>query len=131
MNYGLRRLESLGVTPKEIRVTGGGAKSAVWRQIMADVFGVPVVAMMEDEGAALGGALQAAWCVARQSGRGPTDLVKLVRNIVKVDATTRCKPDRRRHAHYRHLQELQDELGLASRRVFARQRELTRLSVSN
>ena len=59
MNYGLRRLATLGVKAKEIRLTGGGAKSAVWRQIMADVFGVPVVGMVEDEGAALGGALQA------------------------------------------------------------------------
>ncbi len=66
MNYGLRRLAALGVKAKEIRVTGGGAKSPVWRQIMADIFGVPVVAMVEDEGAALGGALQAAWCVSRR-----------------------------------------------------------------
>ena len=57
LNYGLRRLEKLGVKAKEIRLTGGGAKSVVWRQIMADIFGVPVVAMVEDEGAALGGAL--------------------------------------------------------------------------
>ena len=34
MNYGLRRLAELGVRAKEIRVTGGGAKSPVWRQIM-------------------------------------------------------------------------------------------------
>ena len=61
MNYGLRRLAALGVKAREIRVTGGGARSPVWRQIMADVFGVPVVAMAEDEGAALGAALQAAW----------------------------------------------------------------------
>ena len=28
---------------------------------MADIFGVPVVAMQEDEGAGLGAAIQAAW----------------------------------------------------------------------
>ena len=38
MNYGLRRLEKLGVKPTQIRATGGGAKSKLWRQIMADVF---------------------------------------------------------------------------------------------
>ena len=38
MNYGLRRLARLGVKPREIRVTGGGAKSPVWRQLMADIF---------------------------------------------------------------------------------------------
>jgi DNA polymerase III alpha subunit len=35
MNYGLRRLAQLGVKAKEIRITGGGAKSPVWRQMMA------------------------------------------------------------------------------------------------
>ena len=69
MNYGLRRLTALGIKPREIRVTGGGARSTVWRQLMADIFGVPVVAMVEDEGAALGGALQAAWCVARRDDK--------------------------------------------------------------
>src|SRR6185295_7232236 len=38
MNYGLQRLAKLGVKPRQIRVTGGGAKSAIWRQIMADIF---------------------------------------------------------------------------------------------
>src|SRR5256886_4194616 len=36
MNYGLRRLRQLGIQPKQIRATGGGAKSRAWRQIMAD-----------------------------------------------------------------------------------------------
>ena len=31
MNFGLRRLAELGVKPKQIRATGGGAKSKVWR----------------------------------------------------------------------------------------------------
>jgi len=38
MNYGLRRLTELGVKPTQIRATGGGAKSKIWRQIMADIF---------------------------------------------------------------------------------------------
>jgi xylulokinase len=57
--YGLQRLSSLGVTPKEIRLTGGGSKSAFWRQLCADVFGCPVVTLAEPEGAALGAAIQA------------------------------------------------------------------------
>lgn len=122
MNYGLRRLAALGVTPKEIRVTGGGAKSPVWRQMMADIFGVPVVAMVEDEGAALGGAIQAAWCVARREGKPDAKLETFTRGIVKVNAATRCKPDRKRHAHYAKVQAVQDELGLALRKVFELQR---------
>ncbi len=59
MAYGLRRMESLGLTPSEIRLTGGGSQSPVWRQILADVFGYPVVTMQSAEGAALGAAIQA------------------------------------------------------------------------
>jgi xylulokinase len=59
MAYGLRRMESLGLEPTEIRVTGGGSQSPVWRQILADVFGYPVVTMQNAEGAALGAAIQA------------------------------------------------------------------------
>jgi xylulokinase len=57
--YGLAGLRSLGVVPTEIRVTGGGSKSAVWRQICADILGCRVVTLAEAEGAALGAAIQA------------------------------------------------------------------------
>ena len=59
MAYGLRRMESLGLKPSEIRLTGGGSKSPAWRQILADIFGYPVVTMQSAEGAALGAAIQA------------------------------------------------------------------------
>ncbi|MBI5690360.1 MAG: xylulokinase [Verrucomicrobia bacterium] len=126
MNYGLRRLATLGVKAKEIRLTGGGAKSAVWRQIMADVFGVPVVGMQEDEGAALGGALQAAWCVARREGRGGAKIADFTSGVVALNEATRCVPDKGRHARYRELQGLQDDLSGALRGVFARHRAWSR-----
>jgi xylulokinase len=68
MNYGLRRLAELGVTAKQIRATGGGAKSKLWRQIMADVFNAEVVTLKVSEGAAYGAALQALWCWRLQQG---------------------------------------------------------------
>ncbi len=43
----------------EVRVSGGGAKSPVWRQILADVLGVELVTVQAAEGAALGAALLA------------------------------------------------------------------------
>ncbi len=118
MNYGLRRLAALGVKAKEIRVTGGGAKSAAWRQIMADVFGVPVVAMVEDEGAALGGALQAAWCVALREGQRTT-LADLTARVVAVNEATRCAPRKENVARYRGLQAAQDGLSRATRPLFS------------
>ena len=125
MNYGLRRLATLGVKAKEIRVTGGGAKSAAWRQLMADVFGVPVVAMVEDEGAALGGALQAAWCVALREGNTKAKLTDFTSGAVALNESTRCLPNRANVARYRELQAVQDKLSLAVRDVFAAQRKLT------
>jgi xylulokinase len=124
MNYGLRRLATLGVKAKEIRLTGGGAKSPVWRQIMADVFGVPVVAMAEDEGAALGGAIQAAWADARQA-KPTARITTFTEGVVAVNEETRCKPDKARAARYREIQDVQDRLSLALRDVFPRQRALT------
>jgi len=117
MNYGLRRLAALGIKPREIRLTGGGAKSAAWRQIMADIFGVPVVAMVEDEGAALGAALQAAWCDGLRRGE-KTKLAALAARCVAVNEPTRCRPDRARHALYREAQERQDALSRTLRPFF-------------
>jgi len=104
-------------------VTGGGAKSAVWRQIMADVFGVPVVAMVEDEGAALGGAIQAAWALARQT-KPKAAITEFTEGFVAVNATSRCTPQKGNVARYRELQALQDKLSLNLREVFPLQRRL-------
>jgi xylulokinase len=109
MNYGLRRLRALGVRPREIRLTGGGARSPLWRQIASDVFGVPVVAMAQDESAALGGALQAAWCDSPGRGSGPA-LAQLCSRCVSMDESTRCVPDRRSHALYAARQLFHDRL---------------------
>jgi xylulokinase len=123
MNYGLRRLAAMGIRAREIRVTGGGARSAAWRRIMADVFGVSVVAMVEDEGAALGAALQAAWCAARQSGRSRARIADFTTGVAVADESTRCKPDPANAARYREMQAVQDELSLALRGLFAKQRK--------
>lgn len=61
--FGLRDsleiIRGLGIPVKEIRLTGGGAKSAVWRQMQADIFGQPVVTINVEEGPAFGAAIVA------------------------------------------------------------------------
>ena len=42
-----------------LRVSGGGARSAFWRQTLANVFGKPVVALETEDGSAYGAALLA------------------------------------------------------------------------
>jgi xylulokinase len=62
--YALREslaiIRELGVPVKEIRVSGGGSKSPLWRQIQADVFGQDVVTINAEQGPAYGVALLAA-----------------------------------------------------------------------
>jgi len=124
MNYGMRRLKELGIEAEEVRLTGGGARNPVWRQVIADVFGVNVVAMKEDEGAALGGALQAAWCCDHDAGKS-TSIAEICDGVVEMDESTRCQPDSDRHATYTRLQDLQDELSETLRGIFSKHRQLT------
>jgi xylulokinase len=49
----------LGVPVKSIRLGGGGARSPLWQQIQADIYGMPVELVAADEGAAYGAALLA------------------------------------------------------------------------
>lgn len=64
VSYALRDsleiVRELEVPVREIRASGGGAKSPLWRQIQADVFGHKVVSTEADEGPAYGVALLAA-----------------------------------------------------------------------
>jgi D-xylulose kinase len=121
MNYGLRRLAELGVTPRQIRATGGGAKSKVWRQIMADVFNAEVVTLKVSEGAAYGAALQALWCWRRQQGE-KISISDITDEFVTLNPEETARPDKKNVETYRELQALQDELSLALRGVFAQHR---------
>jgi xylulokinase len=122
MNYGLRRLAELGVDAKQIRATGGGAKSKLWRQIMADVFDAEVVTLRVSEGAAYGAALQALWCWRLQAGE-KISIGDLTDKFVTLNKTETAAPKADAVAAYRELQELQDDLSKSLRGVFAKHRE--------
>src|SRR6266516_690717 len=118
MNYGLQRLSELGVRPAQIRATGGGAKSKVWRQIMANVFNAEVVTLKVSEGAAYGAALQALWCWRRQQGE-KLSISDLTDQFVELNPDETAQPDKKNAEVYRELQQLQNETSLALRKVFA------------
>ena len=120
LNYGLRRLRELGIRPREIRLTGGGARNALWRQIAADVFECPIVCPVEDEGAAYGAALHALWVHGRE--RGGPGIGELVDRHVALDETTRAEPDARRAATYRELQAIFEDAAARLGPTFARHR---------
>ena len=121
MNYGLRRLAELGVKAKQIRATGGGAKSKLWRQIMADVFNAEVVTLKVSEGAAYGAALQALWCWRLQKGE-QASISDITDEFVELNRAETAEPDAKAVATYRELQAIQDETSSALRGVFAKHR---------
>lgn len=123
MNYGLRRLAKLGVRPTQIRATGGGAKSKLWRQIMADVFNAEVVTLKVAEGAAFGGALQALWCWRRDSG-DTVSITEITDRFVKLNTRETATPIEDNVEIYEELQVLQDEMSSALRDTFTRHRAI-------
>jgi len=122
MNYGLRRLAELSVNAKQIRATGGGAKSKLWRQIMAAVFNAEVVTLKVTEGAAYGAALQALWCWRLQQG-DKAKIADITDEFVTLNKAETTGPDLRAVAVYRELQELQDVLSRSLRSVFGKHRQ--------
>lgn len=92
LGYGLTRFRQLGLIPREIRLTGGGSNSRIWRQICADVFGVPTVCLASGEGAGLGAAVQAGWTWNKENG-SDASLAEICDRLITVDASSRALPD--------------------------------------
>lgn len=57
MRQNLEVLRGMGIAPAEMLACGGGARSPFWRQMMADVFALPVRNVKNTEGPALGAAI--------------------------------------------------------------------------
>jgi xylulokinase len=55
----LELMRALGLSIEQVRASGGGARSPLWRQILADVFDTEIVTVNVTEGAAYGAALLA------------------------------------------------------------------------
>ncbi|MFM8217654.1 MAG: xylulokinase [Planctomycetaceae bacterium] len=60
MRDSLQIIQGLKVPAKEVRLSGGGARSEFWRQLQADIYGLPVAVTNSHEGPAYGVALLAA-----------------------------------------------------------------------
>ncbi len=52
--------KSLGIKIEKTKICGGGAKSPLWKKIMANVLGIPVEVIESEEGPGYGGAVLAA-----------------------------------------------------------------------
>ncbi|NOX69599.1 MAG: xylulokinase [Gammaproteobacteria bacterium] len=87
LRFGIGKLNELGVTAQDITLTGGGANSATWRQVLADVCDTPITILQQNEGAAFGAALQA---LAVTAG---TDIGAVVAEHVIRDEGLCCEPN--------------------------------------
>jgi xylulokinase len=93
---GVERLRRLGLAVESARLVGGGAKNALWAAILADALEAPVQRLAEDESAALGAALQAAWVAEG----GALVLSDLVERFVSFQGDP-ARPDHERSRVYR------------------------------
>jgi xylulokinase len=60
MNDAVQLLKSRGLNIRQIRLSGGGARSQFWRQLQADIYGTTCATINAEEGPAYGAALLAA-----------------------------------------------------------------------
>ena len=59
MRDSLELIREMGVNVEQVRLSGGGARNALWRQIQADIYGCDVQTLNSTEGPAFGAALLA------------------------------------------------------------------------
>jgi xylulokinase len=79
-------MRELGVPVEEVRATGGGARSLLWRCLQADVYGVPIKRTIADEGPAYGAALLAGVAAgAYGSAEEATSVVWLREEVTEFD----------------------------------------------
>jgi xylulokinase len=92
VSFGLRDsleiLKNMNVSIGSVRASGGGARSDIWRQMQADIFGYPLTTMTADEGPALGVALLAG------VGAGVyKNVEEACSTAVKITGTTSTQPE--------------------------------------
>ncbi len=87
LRYGLDRLAARGVEAEKIILSGGGANSPAWRQLVADVCNLPVLMFRQEEGAAFGAAMQALGMLSN------SELRSLVAEHLVEDVERSCDAD--------------------------------------
>jgi xylulokinase len=114
--FGLRDilglLHAAGVDMSEARIAGGGAQSEVWRQIISDVLGMPLVTVNSTEGAAYGAALLA----GVSAGWWP-DVPAACSETIRT--TSRTRPDPGRASSYNAYYDVYKGLYSALRESFS------------
>ena len=117
LRYGLDVLCQQGIMPQEIRLVGGGAKSPLWRQMVADTFDCTVVCPESSEAAAMGAALQAMWCYLNEK-EAATSFEKITQQYIFLDESTRTDPQKNSADQYREIYQHYLELNKTVKPLF-------------
>lgn len=93
MRDALEIMKAMNIPITQVRASGGGARSALWRQLQADIYKLPVVITNASEGPAYG--------VALLAGVG-TGVWKSVEEACKrsIDQVEKVQPAKKMTAHY-------------------------------
>lgn len=106
MRLNLDSLEAgTGVKLQGLRGMGGGTRSELWSQIMADTTGLPITVCAQDEISALGAAVLA---MAHTGTFGSNDVATAATNMAQYGRT--IEPDMKLHEQYCEIAEVQREL---------------------
>ena len=100
--HSLERIVELGFEPKHVHVAGDWSLSQVWRQLVSNVFGLPVAAVKGGDGAALGAALQAAVTFFAENGED-LSYQEIAAYAAEPTEGSRCEPRDEEHQRYREV----------------------------
>jgi len=92
LRIGLEAFQRTDCQLTEIRLTGGAARNPIWRQMIADNFGMPVRLLDTEEGAAMGAALNAMLLGSAAHGDA-TALAAAVDEHIVFDESASTLPD--------------------------------------
>ena len=116
---GISVLEELGITLSDFLLCGGGVRSILWRQIIADIYGKPVTTVQNDDGAAVGAAVLAA------AGAGMySDVAQACDAMIHRNPSEPYRPEN--HGKYIHYAGLYRKLYIQLKNMFQELKEITK-----
>jgi D-xylulose kinase len=112
--------KEVGIEPKELKLTGGGSRSDLWNQIIADVLGITCIRNVIEEATSLGAAILAA------SGAGLfSDISKAAETLCKVDK--KWGPNEANNQFYEKMYNFSNDMYnlLANNNLYRKLRDIT------
>ncbi|MEO6803079.1 MAG: xylulokinase, partial [Granulicella sp.] len=97
-----------GKQPERILVIGGGARSAAWRQLLADATGAIIQVPAEEEAGCLGAAIQAVYAYQHSLDQ-QTSFQEIADKFVKTDEAKTAQPRKDLHQLYRNAKSAYDQ----------------------